>query len=115
ALCLLVTTLGLALAGFGFWSLILGSLVSRTLGSVLAVAVSPHPLAAPLPLGRIADSLQFGAWVTVSSLAWYVFTNADRVVVGRLIGETALGAYTIGVTLASMPLEKIGQLYQRVS
>ncbi len=115
ALCLTLTTVGLALAGYGYWSLVIGSLVSKVAGSTLAALASPQPIAIPLPFGPILRTVHFGAYVALSTLAWYAYSNADRAVVGRMLGEAALGAYAIGTTLASMPVDKISQLYQRVS
>ena len=112
---LISTTLGLALSGAGYWSLVLGPVIARIVGSALAVHARPYALAAPWPLARIGGTVKFGAWVAASSLAWYAYSNADRAVVGRLLGEAALGAYAIGITLAAVPVEKIAQLYQRVA
>lgn len=114
-LVLILTTLGLALAGARYWSLVLGSVIARTVGSALAVHARPYRFSLPLPLAQIGNTVRFGAWVAASSLAWYAYSNADRVVIGRLLGEAAVGAYAIGVTLAAVPVEKIGQLYQRVA
>jgi teichuronic acid exporter len=115
ALTVLMVTLAFALLGHGYWSLALGTLAGRAIGSVLLLVVRPLPIAFPLDIGRIAGSLRFGAWVAVSSLAWYAYTAADRVVIGRMTGEAALGAYAVAMTLASLPVEKISQLYQRVA
>ena len=115
ALVLTLTTLGLALAGVGYWALVIGPVTARTIGSALAVHARPFRIALPKPFTRISDTVAFGAWVAASSLAWYVYANADRVIVGRILGEAALGAYSIGITLAAMPVEKISQLYQRVA
>jgi O-antigen/teichoic acid export membrane protein len=115
AVVLMLTTLGLAVAGFGYWSLIVGPITSKTIGSALAIHANPYRIAFPRPFMRISDTVRFGAWVATSTLAWYLYANADRIVVGRLLGEAALGAYSIGITLAAMPVDKIGQLYQRVS
>jgi PST family polysaccharide transporter len=115
ALSLTGITIALAATGHGYWSLVIGPVASRGIGSVLALIVRPSAIASPLPMAGIRGAIQFGAWVTTSTIAWYVYSNADRVIVGREIGEAALGAYTIALTLASMPVEKIGQLYQRVA
>jgi teichuronic acid exporter len=115
AICLLVTSVSLAVAGRGYWALVTASLVSRAVASGLAVMSSPQPILAPTAFGQIARSVRFGAWVAVSSVAWYVYTNADRVVVGRFVGDVALGAYVMGLSIAAVPVEKIAQLYQRVA
>lgn len=115
AVVLMLVTLGLALGGFGYWSLVIGPVAARTIGSALAVHARPYRISAPRPFTRISDTVRYGAWVATSSLAWYAYANADRIIVGKLLGEAALGAYAIGITLAAMPVDKIAQLYQRVA
>jgi PST family polysaccharide transporter len=115
ALSQTLITISLAALGYGYWSLAVGPVVGKTIGSALAVHARPTAVASPFPVRRIRGAIHFGAWVTTSTLAWYVYSNADRVIVGRFIGEVALGAYTIGLTLAAMPVDKIAQLYQRVA
>jgi PST family polysaccharide transporter len=115
AVCTLVISITLAVAGKGYWSLVIATIVSRALASVLALRSNPQRILAPTPIAQITRSLQFGAWVVVSTLAWYVYTNSDRIVVGRLLGSAALGAYVMGLSLAAVPVEKVAQLYQRVA
>jgi O-antigen/teichoic acid export membrane protein len=109
----MLATLALAVSGAGYWSLVVGSLVGRFVGAIFAFASRPTPIAIP-NVHRIAKSLRFGAWVMTSTLAWYVYSNADRFFVGRSFGEVALGAYAIAATFAALPVEKISPLYQRV-
>jgi PST family polysaccharide transporter len=115
ALSLLVITLSLALGGFGYWALAIGPVASRAVGALLAIRARPTAFRIPYPFSRISGLVHFGALVAVSTLAWYAYSHADQVVVGRMMGEATLGAYTIGITLASLPIDKIAQLYQRVA
>jgi teichuronic acid exporter len=115
ALCMSIITLAVAAVGHGYWALVFGQLGGRAVAAMTAVLLRPVRISLPMSATAIGNSLRFGAWVTASSLAWYVYSNADRAIVGRVIGEAALGAYAIGMTLAVMPVEKIGQLYQRVA
>jgi PST family polysaccharide transporter len=115
ALVLTLGTLVLAVLGYGHWALVLGVLGSRIFGSVASMLVVRHPIAVPWPFAPIADAVRFGAHVVASRLAWYVYSNADFAIIGRLLGTAALGAYTFGWTLASIPVDKVYQLYQRAA
>ncbi|HWV56663.1 MAG TPA: oligosaccharide flippase family protein, partial [Longimicrobiales bacterium] len=48
-------------------------------------------------------------------VTWYVQTNADFVVVGRVLGQAALGAYSLALAIASVPVEKVTAMVGRVS
>ena len=115
ALCMSIITLAVAAVAHSYWALVAGQLGGRAVGAATAVFLNPVRVSLTMSARAISSSLRFGGWVAASTLAWYAYSNADRVVVGRAMGEAALGAYAIGMTLAVMPVEKIGQLYQRVA
>jgi len=115
ALCMSIITLAVASMGHGYWALVAGQLGGRAVGTLTAVLLSPVRISLPLSATAIGNSLRFGGWVAGSTLAWMAYSNADRAILGRVMGEAALGAYAIAMTFAVMPVEKIGQLYQRVA
>lgn len=108
-------TLVLALAGFRYWSLVAGGVASAVVSTVLVLRLRPVWPGWPGQLETIASEIRFGWNVVVSRVAWYAYSNADFAVVGRILGTVALGAYNIGWTLASVPVEKISVLIGRVT
>ncbi|MFI5235869.1 MAG: oligosaccharide flippase family protein, partial [Gemmatimonadales bacterium] len=69
----------------------------------------------PRDFGTIAGSVRFGWEVVVARLAWYFYSNADFLVIGRILGNAALGAYTVGWTLASVPVDRVTALVGTVA
>ena len=114
ALVLVGVTLTGAIAGLGYWALVSGVVTSRVVGAIAAQVSQPQHIALPLHLTRVTPTLQFGFHVLVSRIAWYVHSNADFAIVGRLLGKASLGAYSIGWTIASIPVTRVHALYQRV-
>lgn len=115
AAALTVTTLTLAYLGYSYWSLVWGSLVGTTVSTLLLLAWGRHPVAWPGRLEEIRESVTFGWHVAVSRVTWYVYSNADFAVVGRLLGATALGAYSFGWTIANIPVERVSAVVGRVT
>lgn len=115
ALTLTAVTFAFALAGYGYWAIALGAVCSRAAAAAIATAQRPHRIALPVPLASIRGAIRIGADVVVSRLAWYAYSNADFAVVGRWLGSAALGAYTIGWTIATIPVSRVHQLYHRVT
>ncbi len=68
-----VVTLTLAILGFGFWSLILGTVVGKIGGTALAVFWRRHPIRWPSELRSLKQPLLFGNPVVVAHLAFYVY------------------------------------------
>jgi O-antigen/teichoic acid export membrane protein len=110
-----LATLVLAALGIGYWALVLGPLAGRLTSTVLVNIWRPQPIAWPRRFGTIASAVSFGWHLVVSRLAWYLYSNADFTIVGRLLGKAALGAYTIGWTLASIPVDRITALVASVT
>lgn len=52
-----------------------------------------------------AAIFQFGKWVSLSTILFYVTTHADRLLYGKLIPESDLGTYSIALALAWIPAE----------
>ena len=84
------------------------------IGSIMAIALRPTPISVAPNIAKIARSLRFGAWVTTSRSRGTRTATLIAYFIGRMVGEAALGAYTIAATFASLPVEKITPLYARV-
>jgi PST family polysaccharide transporter len=109
------TGLAVAYVARSYWALIAANLVSGVAFTVLANA---YVRIAPTWPGRIGDLrrlLTFGRDLVLSRLAWFSFSNADFVVVGRLLGKEALGAYTLAWSIASAPAEKFAGMVLTVA
>ena len=96
------TGVGLALAGAGAYSLVIGYLVgSAALTATLWMLVRWRPR---IRLRRedLKGLLAFGGAVTFLDFNSLVISNADYVIVGRMLGKEALGFYTLGFRLPEL-------------
>lgn len=115
ALSLSISTLLLALGGAGVWSLVYGNLVGVLVAATATFLWCPQRITWPADLRAIASDVVFGGKVLSGQLAWYFYNNSDFAVVGRMLGPQALGAYTIGWTLANAPVDRVAGLVNRVT
>ncbi len=104
-----VITLALAVAGRGFWAIVYGNLVAAFIGTVVTASLSPQRFVRPT-LARIRPAVSLSRNITTATLAWYVYSNADFLVVGKMLGQTSLGFYNIGWTLAMLIVERVTTL-----
>jgi teichuronic acid exporter len=109
------STLLLALLGHGYWALVFGSIIGTATGTLLAWWWRSHPIAWPSDFASIRHAVSYGAHVAAARVTWYVYSNADFAVVGRMLGTVALGAYTFGWTIANIPVEKVTAVLSRVT
>jgi PST family polysaccharide transporter len=108
------STLVLAYVGFGYWALVLGNLAGSATEVSLLTRARPQMPLRPRP-AEIAEAIVFSREVLVARLSWYAYENADFLVAGKVLGAGPLGAYRMAWTFASMPLDKLVSLVNRVS
>jgi PST family polysaccharide transporter len=53
--------------------------------------------------------------LSVSRAAWYLYSNADFVVAGRVLGQAAMGIYYMAWNLANIPTDRVLTLILRIS
>lgn len=106
ALVASVATLILAAMGLAYWSLVFGNLVGAALFSALVMRSRPVGFRRPRR-SSLGDALNLSTNVIVGRVSWYVYSNADFLTIGRVLGQAALGVYTVGWTLATMAVDKI--------
>jgi O-antigen/teichoic acid export membrane protein len=105
----------LAHFGAGVWSLMVGMIVAntaRTVGLSICAPYLPRPRFGFVGLKGI---ISFGVLRTVEHLAWLTYTAADTFIVGRFVGQQALGLYSVAQSIALMPLSKIGAIISQIS
>jgi O-antigen/teichoic acid export membrane protein len=110
ALCVLL----LAWLGRGYWALALGSVVGAIVATALNVASRPWSFERPR-LKAVAHAVNFSWQILMARLSWILYSDADFLVAGRVLGTTALGAYTFAWNLATLPVEKVTALVGQVT
>ena len=99
-----VLTIALAFVLRNVWALVIGMLLSVTLGTALSYVI--HPYRPRLRFERVAltQALHFGKFALVFAVASYISNMADNIMVGRLLGTAALGNYSLAFNIASAPI-----------
>lgn len=108
-----VVAVGAALA-LGYWALVLNTLVSSTVVTIVLYALHPYAVTWPRQLDRIARPLIAGWRILVARAAWYGYTSLDSVLIGRVLGKDALGAFGFAMTFASLPITEVSQMVSKV-
>ena len=103
----LLAAVAAALAGAGFWALVLQQVVQAVVGLIIVVACARwlpgrYRRAAPM-----RDFLGFGWNLMLAQLLGYASRNVGQVLIGARIGADALGLYNRAFQLLMMPLNQI--------
>lgn len=110
-----VVTLLMAYNDMGVWSLIGGIIGIHTVKAIgYNIVVSKFFL----PSFKFTESIKlakFGSLLTGDRLLFYIFTQSDKIIVGKVLGDVFLGFYNVALNLASIPAEKIIPIVTQVT
>lgn len=98
-----IMSIGLAFAGLGPWSLVIGYLVEEGASTVAYLALHRPPFTLRVDRARLRDLLGFGTGQTLFQLVNIMATQGDNIVVGHALGKAALGYYARAYDLIKLP------------
>lgn len=103
-----------AYLGWGIWALVFNTLAGSAAVTLLLLAWAPYSIRWPREMTSLARPLLQGWRVLASRIAYYAYSNADQVVVGRVLGKESLGAYSFATTLSTTLSQEIASVVSRV-
>lgn len=115
ALCGSVSTLGLAFSGYGVWALVIGTLITNLWNTVAINVLSPFLKWPDFSLKGARSLAAFGGQVTAARALWFVYSQADIFIAGKLLGKELLGFYSVSIHLASLPVQKLSAVINQVA
>jgi len=104
-----------ALSGLGVWSLVIAYALKEAFLTIIIYIYQPFKPQFIFACKSIKNMFNFGIKLTVSRFLWYLYSNADYLIIGRILGKIPLGYYSVAFQLSSMPVTKINQLIREVS
>lgn len=104
-----------AWAGVGVYALVLQSLVGASVYSLLAVAARGHWGFGAFRLRAIRPMLGFSTGVLGAGVVNYAGRRLDDLIVGRILGSSALGIYSIAYRVMLYPVQNISWVVLRVA
>jgi PST family polysaccharide transporter len=95
-------SIGLALAGMGAWSLVLGQLAGVATGVLLSWAVFRWIPRLEIDASLAGKLIAYGLPLFGVEVMWVVSINLDYVIIGRRLGSELLGIYTLAYRLPEL-------------
>jgi O-antigen/teichoic acid export membrane protein len=115
SICGSVTSLALAYHGYGVWSLVISSLLVCVWQAVALNVISPFLQRPEFAVAGMRSLLQAGTQVTATRVLWFVYSQADIFLAGRLLGAELLGFYSVALHLASLPVQRLSALLNQIA
>lgn len=110
-----LSSIAMAAAGLGVWSLVLGGLVGSVASLIMVIRITP--LRARLRFDRVVARAHgsYGVKITLKDLAVYFMKETSNLIITKVGGPTMVGLFNKGYSLATLPLTAIsGPVFQPV-
>lgn len=109
-----ITGIAMALTGFGVWSLV-GATLAQSLVSAIALNVAcQHSFRPNFSWQDMKPLYTFGGKVSLITFVVVLSSNLDTLVIGSVLGASALGLYNRGQLLVNLPLQKFSTSLSKV-
>ena len=109
----------LAVNGAGVWALVAYSVVESFAALLAYFVIARRRLDHRFGFGfgrrEFRDLAGFGASVAGSRLVYYVMGNIDNLIVGKVLGATALGLYGLAYRIMLYPIQKVADVIVSVA
>jgi O-antigen/teichoic acid export membrane protein len=108
-------SVGLALTGWGVWSLVLGQVVGEACATGLLWMVSRWRPSFRLDFALLRPITSYGTQIMlVGGLGWLV-SDVDYLIIGRLLGDVSLGIYTLAFRIPELIVKNLAQAVSTVA
>lgn len=111
----MITVLILAYNGNGVWSLVWSYLAMNVVSTLCYLPLFKRLPRIQVSFKKCYAILVFGVKVTANNLLYFLYSKADIFVIGRMLGEKILGYYSMAFQLATLPMDKIGTVFNQVA
>ena len=108
-------TLALAIRGMGVWSLVWGNLLSVLTRVIGLNYIAPCRYRPRFSLIGMTRHLRFGRMILADKTLWFVFSESDKFIGGKLLGAEQLGYYVVSQNIATLPINKLAGLVRSIA
>jgi PST family polysaccharide transporter len=103
----LAIAIALALAGHGYWALVVQQIVQAAMILAVMVAAARWLPGLPKREGEVRGFLRFGGNVMASQMLAWFSSNVGQILIGNSLGAAPLGLYNRAFALVAMPLTQL--------
>ncbi|MDB5662288.1 MAG: polysaccharide biosynthesis protein [Sphingomonas bacterium] len=97
----------LAILFRNYWALVFGTVAGQLVTLILSYTILPFR--PRISLRHVRELWSFSIWLTLGQLVSTINWRFDQLLIGKFLGRTALGIYTVGDNLAQLPTRESTQ------
>lgn len=107
-------TIPMAFFGFGYWSLVVGTLVGDFIGMLLCLYYGGFFPSFLYPTEYLKNIFSFSLWAYLESILEWLIANIAVLVLATIYGMAALGVFKVAVNLVTQITSSVYSLYANV-
>jgi lipopolysaccharide exporter len=96
------------------WALVIGQLLTALLNTLLSYYFVPGRIRFGFDRKIARELLGYGKYIAASSIVLYIATELDSAVIGKLLGHSELGFYTIAFTVAHLATTNLSKIAAKI-
>jgi O-antigen/teichoic acid export membrane protein len=97
------------------WALVWGGLAANLVRVFMSYILHPYRPRVVISREQFRDLFGFGRWVLGSSILMFLITKGDDILVGKMLGVTALGLYQMAYLISNLPATEITHIISQVT
>ncbi len=98
-------TVPLALVWRDYWALVVGMVAGKLIGLIMSYWM--HPYRPRLSLQAARELFRFSSWLLLNNLLFFAKNRSTELIIGRQLGPTQLGVYTLSNEIANLPTTEL--------
>jgi PST family polysaccharide transporter len=106
--------IGMALAGFGVWSLVGAEVTKATIKSGIFLYMVPDSKQIGFDRAAFGELITFGGRYAAGGFSTYLAAQGDNFIVARVLGASALGLYGRAYELMMVPAQALGVVLDKI-
>jgi PST family polysaccharide transporter len=110
--CGTIATVGLAVAGAGYWSLVIGQLAGTVVGALVALRISPYPVRFLYEKGTLREYFHFSWPLFIDGLTGLLVVQGAVIVGNFTVGLVGIGAIGLATNFAQFTSKVDGVIKQ---
>ena len=110
-----IVAITMAFLGFGYWSLVWGSLISQIAGLVVLCFIAPFKIKFNFDKDVARELWRYGKHVFAAGFVGYFLIHVDDIAIGKMLGVTALGYYRLAYNWGNFVATDISKVVGRVA
>ncbi len=97
------------------WALVFGLLAGNAARLIASYLIHPYRPHLSFDLGKAKELFSFGKWILGSSILIFLISQGDDILVGKVLGVTALGFYQMAYRISNLPATEITHVISQVT